>query len=281
MIYLIINHKIYNIIIEYVKSINNNILDSKILIFPREMIKKINNEDKYIYFGMHYIKYPVYNLKNIYFVNLEQLTINGKYSSLNLLQDLLFFVKKNSNCNILDYSLGNISILKEHNIKSMYIPYQVNYDEIFNYEKKINFVICSTLNHRANLIFKNISNKIDNCVYIGKPLLWGTNRDNILFKSKVLANIHNKDKIYNILEEIRLTRCILNKIIVISEYSYEYEKYPLHKYVIFVEYDKMENKIMEVLNNYEHYYNKIYNNLNIDEIDKILKSYIYIFLKTL
>jgi hypothetical protein len=281
MIYLIIDNRIYNYIIEYVVSINNNIPNSKILIFPKETIKKINNEDKYIYFGIHYVKYPIYNLKNIYFINLEQLTINGKYSSLNLLQKLLDIVKKNSNCNILDYSLANISILKEYNIKSMYIPYQVNYNEIFNYKKEINFVICSTLNHRADVIFNNISNKIDDCVYIGKPLLWGTDRDNILFKTKVLANIHNKDKIYNILEEIRITRCILNKIIVISEYSFEYEKYPLHKYVIFVEYDKMENKIMEVLNNYEHYYNKIYKKLNINEIDKTLKSYIDIFLQTL
>ena len=276
MIYLIINYKFYNIIIEYALSINKKIPNSKIIIFPKEMVK-INNDNTYIFFGMYYINYPIYNLSNVYYINLEQLTIDGTNSKLNILNSVINFSKNNPNCNILDYSQANVTILKNNNIKSKYLPYQVNYDEIFNYTKEYNFATCSTFNARVNTIYNKIAKNFDRCMYIGRPPKWGNERDKILFRVKVLANIHYKEKDYNILEEIRITRCILNKIIVVSEYSFEYEKYPLYQYIIFSEYDKIEDKVVEVLNNYEYYYNKIYNKINIDNINNILKNYIDFF----
>jgi hypothetical protein len=203
--------------------------------------------------------------------------MNGKNSVFDVLTPVLNLVNTHNKIKLLDYSQGNISILKKNNINCMYLPYQVNYDEIFNYEKIYNFSVCCSWNSRIKNIYDNISSKFKNCNSIGNPVKWSIERDNILFRTKVLANIHHRLIDYNILEEIRITRCILNKVIVISEYSLEWEKYPLHKYVIFVDYDNMIEKINDVLNNYEEFYNKIYNNFNIISIDNLLKSYLDFF----
>jgi len=278
-VYLIItNGEMHKIIIEYFNSIKNKIPDSKVILFPDQMVKKIINTDIYIFFGIEYTKYPHINLENIYYINLEQLTVNGKNIKYDYLKNILNFCDKNKKCNILDYSKANTLILSEYNINSRYIPYQVNYNEIVDYEKIYNFAVCSTFNIRVNNIYSKISKKINKCIFLGNPPAWGIKRDNVLFRTKVIANIHYNHKNYNILEEIRITRCILNKVIVISEYSFKYEEYPLHNYIIFCEYNKMEEKIEEVLNNYEKYYNEIYNNLNIKDIDNILTKYITTFL---
>ena len=244
IIYLIICTSIQKIIIEYVVSLQKNIKNSKLIIYPDNEINSIDINNIYIFFGLAYVNYPITYSKNIYYVNLEQLTMDGSHSQYNFLQKVID-IYKNKNINLLDYSEGNISILKNYNIQSLYLPYQVNYDEIYT-----------------------------NCNLIGDPQLWGETRDNILFKSKILANIHHREFDYNILEEIRITRCILNKIIIISEYSLEYEKYPLKKYVIFVDYNDMTNKIIDVIDNYEKYYNELYNNFDIDIIDNQLKEYL-------
>lgn len=273
IIYLIICTSIQKIIIEYVVSLQKNIKNSKLIIYPDNEINSIDINNIYIFFGLAYVNYPITYSKNIYYVNLEQLTMDGSHSQYNFLQKVID-IYKNKNINLLDYSEGNISILKNYNIQSLYLPYQVNYDEIYNYEKIYTFAMCCSCNARIKYIYNNINNKYTNCNLIGDPQLWGETRDNILFKSKILANIHHREFDYNILEEIRITRCILNKIIVISEYSLEYEKYPLKKYVIFVDYNNMINKIIDVIDNYEKYYNELYNNFDIDIIDNQLKEYL-------
>jgi hypothetical protein len=280
-IYLIIStNVIYKLVIEYLESIKNKISNSIIILFPDQMIRKINDDDKYIFFGIEYTNYPNINLNNVYYINLEQLSMNNNNQKYNYLKNILYFTHRNSKCKLLDYSNANILILNDNNIKSLYLPYQVNCNEIYNYNKIYNCVACSTFNNRIYIIFNKISKKFNNCIYIGKPKMWGKKRDEILFRSKILINIHHKEKDYDILEEIRITRCILNKIIVVSEYSYKYEEYPLHKYIIFEEYDKIEEKVSEILNNYEYYYNKIYNDFDINEIDNILTSYISNFVST-
>lgn len=274
MIFFILSNDLIKIIIEYCVSLHKKIYNSKIIYFPDDEINTININDKYIFFGLHYVNYPIINKPNVYYINLEQLTINGKFSQYNMLDPLLNIIQKNNEIKICDYSQANISILKNYNFNSLYLPYQVNYDEIFNYEKIYNFAVCCSYNTRIQFIYNQIFEKYDNCNSIGKPIKWGTERDNILFKTKVLANIHHREYDYNILEEIRITRCILNKVIVISEYSLEYENYPLSKYVIFIDYDNLVDKILDVINNYNIYYDKIYNNFDINQIDDELKKYL-------
>ena len=47
---------------------------------------------------------------------------------------------------------------------------------------------------------------------------------------------------------------------------------------MFVNYDNMSNKICDILDNYEEYYNKIYNNFDIQKNDDILSNYIKQFI---
>ena len=273
-IYLILyNNNVKNVAIEYCVSLQKNIKNSKLILYPsNELI--INKKNLYIFFGVCYTNYQIFNKANVYFVNIEQLTMNGKNTKYDVLSPVLNLIKNNNKIKMMDYSLGNISILKKHNIDSMYIPYQVNYDEIFNYDKIYNFATCCTFTSRTKYIYDKISLNYIKCNSIGNPVKWGIDRDNILFKTRVLANIHYREVDYDILEEIRLTRCILNKIIVVSEYSYKYYKYPLAKYIIFVKYKNMVDKIKDVLDNYDKYYYKIYNNFDINAIDNQLKNYL-------
>jgi hypothetical protein len=193
MIFLILSDKILNVIIEYITSLNKNINNSEIIIYPNDKLNEINEKHIYIYFGIYYVNYLIINKKNIYYVNLEQLTMNGNYSSFNMLTPALNIINSNKNINMCDYSQGNISILNDNNIKSLYLPYQVNNDEIFTYEKIYNFAVCCSWNSRIETIYNKITEKFDKCNSIGKIPKWGIERDNILFKTKVLANIHHRE----------------------------------------------------------------------------------------
>lgn len=277
--YFIISHKIKRYIIEYIISIVNKITYSKIIIYPNEPIPEIESDNIYIFVGIHYVVYPLIDLPNIYYINLEQMTIDGSNTQKNLLGDLINFKRNSSYFNLLDYSAGNISIINKHGIESKYVPYQVNYEEIYSYDKELDYVLCCTVNERKLFIFNQLKRLFPKSEFIGDPPIWGHARDEILFKSKILINIHHEEKEYNIIEEIRITRCILNKIIVISEPSKYSEKYPLNSYIIYENYDSVIEKTKDVLNNYDLYYNKIYGELDIEKINEQLKSYLSVLPK--
>ena len=84
-------------------------------------------------------------------------------------------------------------------------------------------------------------------------------------------------KDYNILQELRITRCILNKIIVISEHAMDDILYPLNAYIIFCDYRNIVYKTKEVLNNYNEYYDKIYKNIDYEEIKKKYEQHLIKF----
>jgi hypothetical protein len=275
-IYIFIEEGMQKIVIEYGISIKKKLNAQLILDNNNQNIimKNFNNLSKYIFLGIKYTNYNIINSTNVYFVNLEPLTCNGNYSKYNFLQEVLNFHNNYNLIKLLDYSEENALILKSYNIQSKYLPYQVNLDEIKNYAKNdYDVVTCLSWSNRIEYIYKNIPLMYKK-YSIGNPVLWDNDRDNILFKSKILINIHHRENDYKILQEIRLTRCILNKIIIISEESICPNVYPLSKYIIFVEYNNIIDKIIDVLNNYDKYYNEIYSNFDLCEIDDILSKYI-------
>jgi hypothetical protein len=274
--YFIIYNRIQPYITEYIVSISNKISYSKIIIFPDEPIPQIESDDVYVFVGIHYVMYPLIDLPNVYYINLEQMTIDGSNSPKNLLGDLLDFKFNSSYLNLLDYSAGNVSILDQNYIESQYIPYQVNYEEIFDHEKELDFVLCCTVNERKLKIYNQLNLPYPKSKFIGNPPIWGSARDEILFRSKILVNIHHTEKDYDLVEEIRITRCILNKIIVISEPAKYSEKYPLNSYIIYETYDLIVDKVKHVLENYDFYYGKIYGDLDIEIINANLKSYLQV-----
>ena len=68
---------------------------------------------------------------------------------------------------------------------------------------------------------------------------------------------------HKIFESIRCDRCIFNRMIVISDKKENMELYNLKDYMIFEDYDKIADKAIEVLNNYDMYYKK----LGLDTLD--------------
>tara|TARA_E500000331_G_C16665114_1_gene458744 strand:- start:179 stop:400 length:222 start_codon:yes stop_codon:yes gene_type:complete len=57
-------------------------------------------------------------------------------------------------------------------------------------------------------------------------------------------------------------------MIVISEKGYNEDLLYLKKYIIWCDYDKIPDKVEDVLNNYEKYYNELFKDFNLDEIEK-------------
>uniref|UniRef100_A0A6C0EIP9 Glycosyltransferase n=1 Tax=viral metagenome TaxID=1070528 RepID=A0A6C0EIP9_9ZZZZ len=226
------------------KSLGTPINDKIIIIYnssidPNNMLLTLNNFDY-----------------NFIIINIEQ--VSRKI----VLNNLLSIDKNNcKNITLCDYSYANIELLKNNNIKSMLLPYGIYKNEIYNFEKNIDISTISfkseecvsRRSHIYNLLINNFKDVVD-------IKGWVYERDKLLFRSKILINVHHFTD-YTIFEEIRCNRCIFNKIIVISEYSYKWENFPLKEHMIFTDYDNIINKTKEVLNNYDYYHNLLFKNL--------------------
>ncbi|VVU95064.1 hypothetical protein CPAV1605_789 [seawater metagenome] len=219
-----------------------------------KLIRSYPNSNKYFLFkiinGLHLDE-------NSYFINTEQLSIPYW---LNYIRELK---KMHSQLKFLDYSYQNVRILKEIGIQSKYFPYNEYKPEIFNFKKVYDVAIIGLdlknkkkQNSRRNKIYNLL---IQKGVKVNN--ICGFNfddRDIDLFQHKILLNIHF-DENYIIYEEIRCTRCTLNNIIVITEESDNLSEYMYYEKIIEVKYEKIVDKTIEVLENYNHYYKKLFN----------------------
>lgn len=274
MLYITCLKKYYLFFEDYINSLENK-LDFIKTIYPKNIIynklNEISKMDKdYIFIilttnFMYSYKLNNFDSERIYILNTEQLS-NKKH-----LHNILNFKKQGFQ--IIDYSKENIIYNKD----SYYLPYQVNNNEIYNFEKinEVCYIGYPFGNYRLNLL-NEIKNKIKINI-IGEqtdPKLknmwgnkWGFERDNIAFRYKILVNIHH-DKNFLINEQMRINRCIFNKVIVISETGINNDLLYLKKYIIFEKYENILDRILDVLENYEYYYNKLYSNFNLYAINK-------------
>lgn len=270
-IYFICNKKIWKYFEDYIDSIEHvleqnevsvqKILKDEISIrnwFRHEQLIA-TNQNKYVFIQSDYG--IVYNPNiDVSIINTEQLTRN------NYLVAMQRFLDKRYR--VIDYSEENVFILKNSgNYTNLinFIPYQVNTKEIYtNIPKTLNTCFIGYLSpHRSSLL-----QKIKN-VNILKG--WGEERDKQLFAHKIMINIHfNKD--YGINEQIRINRCIFNRVIVVSEKSIHDNLLYLNKYIVFCDYDEIPNTVEKILCNYEYYRSKIFKDFNIDFIQKHLSS---------
>ena len=91
-------------------------------------------------------------------------------------------------------------------------------------------------------------------------------RDEHLFKHKIALNIHFNER-FKIFEQMRCNRCVFNKMIVITEKSLDVD-YELKPYIIECDYDELVDTVIDVLENYDFYYNKLFDNFNIEQIQE-------------
>ena len=232
----------YNINLTY--SINNNYI----------FVQNINNN--------FYIENS--NRENLYLINTEQLSVEQLRTEINNFSSKLIMI---------DYSISNLKYYDEKFIKFV-LPYQINYNEINNeYKNKNKNKNVCLIGTQDNIPFnrQNIINLLKE-KNINVDIISGFNkdRDNELFKYKIILNISYFSDNYKIFESLRCDRCIYNKMIVISDLKDDINDYYLYKYIIFVNYNEIVNTVINVINNYEYYYNKLFSNFDFKEIENKL-----------
>lgn len=203
------------------------------------------------------------NDKNIYIINTEQLTRNYWLNN---------FKNYSKNVKIIDYSLTNIELLKPHREPIYYLPYTVNMEEIYDLPKIHDLCFVGEIGEYRSKITNKLKEK---GIKINNITKFGKERDDLLFQHKILLNIHF-DQDYQIFEEFRCNRCIMNKMIVITEKSKKNanrENNILQKHMIECEYHELLHVVTDVLNNYDKYYSLLFDNFDIDEIKKKYEKY--------
>jgi hypothetical protein len=250
--YVICKRKEYQFMEDYILSFYKYINNSKIVIFDSiNDIPDINNIDNYIFVQIvpdEILKKINDKNNNIYLINTEQMSKINDRNKINAYP---------KNIKMLDYAKANMKYYDNYYVK--FLSYQINYDEIYDLPKTKDICIITGLSEYRRHIVDSIINK-------GYPVDiifgWKKERDESLFTYKILLNI-SFEKDYNIFESIRCDRCIFNKMIVISDKKEDMDLYYLKDYMIFEDYDKVPDKVIEVLNNYNMYYKK----LGLDKLD--------------
>jgi hypothetical protein len=223
--------------------------------------------------------------KNIYYLNIEQLTIPLDNLSDDLSSDIAKRVNKNifiqyfklqtlykKSYKLLDYSNENNKIWNStFNNNSNYIiePYYPLQDSIDIKNKTIDVLTLINHMYRPNFVINNLKplkNKLIN--FLGK---YGDNRRNMLVKSKILINIHAGIN-YRIGELFRLYEALAHKVIIISQHCYDNDLITLKDYIIFVDDDKMLDKYYDVIKNYEMYYNKFFTGESLSRLNLLLEN---------
>jgi hypothetical protein len=251
----------YNAMEDYILSFYKQLNAIVITYNKADEIPKLNSVDKYIFVKyLHKEQLDQINAdtKNVYLINTEQLTIEEEQKRLNSYP---------KSVKMLDYSKSNLKYYdKEFSTKLL--QYQLNHDEIYNLPKTKTVCmmkpnISSMSSNRQKILDEIKSKGIEVDLLSG----WKKDRDIDLFSHKIIINLGYGDK-HKIFESLRCDRCLFNKMIIISEKKEDYETYYFNKYIIFEDYDKIVDKIVDVCNNYDKYYKE----LGLDTLDiKTLK----------
>lgn len=209
-------------------------------------------------------------IKKSYIINTEQLSRNDE---LNRIKEYI-----NQGYKIIDYSLGNIKIL--NNANTVYLPYLVNPNEIKELNK-LNEIVMIQPNNDLRTDYLNFVKSL-NIIPISTVSGWKEERDNKLFQYKILLNIHYSD-VYDIYESMRCDRCVFNKMIILSEKSDE-RSVPddIKKYVIeFNNKEELTDKLNSIKNDFNNYYNSMFNDFNLDTVKNARLEFLKTFLKSI
>ena len=226
-------------------------------------ILKNDTRDKHIFLQkVPSEAYKKINKSSIYLLSTEQLSRSGCFD----------YVCRRNDDNIIDYSEENIKYYGDR--KNVYhIPYQINKQEIYNYKKEKNVAMVANNSPRRWQIYNEILKKNIN---INNVKGWLKERDEKLFIHKILVNIHINEKHCKIMEQMRINRCIFNKIIVITEDSIYQDDLELKSYMLICKFNKISGFVENVINNYTEYHNKIFDDFDLEKINrKFLKKLNY------
>ncbi len=216
-------------------NIINNALKNTFFIFmqflPSEIIENIH------FYIKHQYKLGLFNT--------EQLSRAGYGKMINSYHPYFYRV---------DYSEVNLLVVANE-LKKVYLPYQVHHREIKNYPK--NADVCIVYPYKSERRYKIINELKNSGIHVDEISGFLGSRDEKLFRYKILLNIHFDDD-YNIFEEMRCNRCIMNQMIVVSEKSWYDDLHLLRRHFLSVDYDKIVAKVKDVLINYDLYHSHLF-----------------------
>lgn len=177
---------------------------------------------------------------------------------------------------ILDYSLPNIHnvqtsmIYKHLNKKFCYLaPCLINKFLVNDNKREIcllttfmNTNIPRRIKLKNELAKNKLSYKNVNTVFTVENMI------KLYNNTKILINIHQTDY-HDTFEELRVLPALLCGTIVICENSPLNELIPYNNLLIWCSYDDMVNKVKDVCENYDVYYNKIFTSDNIKILNNL------------
>lgn len=259
MLIFYVDSQRYKYFVEYVESLSyasgGRIVGYK---SKAQLMKKVNFKDK-ISIHVFIQTCPIYSRLAKVRPKLKFLTINTEQLTSDRYNYMLTPITG-------DYSDENLKYLHQSPkiAKALLLPYQYNPKDIYNYPK--NKPVC-TINAKSPRRAKMLNMLRGVKVPVKDIRGFGKARDILLFKHKILVNIHFRPD-YNIMEQIRINRCILNKMIVISEPSEDYANLPLSKYMIICPYNDIPKKVQYVLKNYKKVHQELFKGFKVKEYEK-------------
>lgn len=266
------------------KENNKQYIDLLIELFPSKIIIKTDlkgidkDNDTVIIQSIYFLKPVLFmKFKKVYYFNIEQMTIFIDYLDnkvntfipLRIIKNIInpYFKLDNeyygkNSYKLLDYSKENSIIWKNElgrNISGILEPYYPLQKHISLQQKKLDYLALVNHDYRPKFIERYLPNIKENiCNFLG---YFGNDRRNILSSTKILINIHT-GKNFRVGELFRVNEAIAHKVIVISQNCYRNDLLSLSDYIIFCNDDEMETKCLDVLNNYEMYFNKFFSDNN-------------------
>lgn len=259
-IVLMIEKDLFKYTEDYVYSIKP-LLNCEIILYSHFNNKMIDKQKKYIFWVRIPSELKITNeTNNIYIFNTEQMSKKNNSENMNNIHKQI---------KIIDYSNENLKYL-DKTYSSFFLPYQVNYSEIYNFDKDKDICIISDNNiskRRKYIVEKLKQHNINVDIISG----FGKQRDLKLFKYKIILNI-GWDENYKIFESVRCDRCVLNKMVIISDYKHNQETYHLKDFIIFEDYEKIPNRVKHTLDNYNNIHQNLFETFNLEKIDKLIKE---------
>ena len=171
---------------------------------------------------------------------------------------------------IIEYSLPNIENIKISGEFDDYLS-KVFYVAPMLYKPNFNGFktdVITLFDHNGNPRRSNILNKLKEHGVDNKIVTECFSHEcllNTYDKTKIMVNVHQTDH-HHTFEELRVLPALLNGVIIVSEDVPLKETIPYNEFIIWCSYDDIPKKTLEVINNYDYYFDKLFTNSNIEAI---------------
>lgn len=165
---------------------------------------------------------------------------------------------------VIDYSIPNIENVKISNLfndfskKHVYIASSLYECEFAKEHRNIPVLttFINTNEPRRKLLLDNLAAK--NIGHINFNNCFGRDSLRKLYlNTKILINVHQTPH-HHTFEELRVLPALQCGVIVVCEKSPLSNLIPYNDYIIWEDFDNISDKVCDVINNYDYYYNKIF-----------------------